>query len=55
MEIDFVRPLKPWYDSRYVDNIYNRPNKDESDEVFHAPDNYHENIKLTIVLVHQSS
>ena len=50
MEIDVVRPLKPLLYSRYVDDIYNRCKKDEFDEVFHALNNYHENIKLTTEL-----
>ena len=48
MEIDVVRPLKPLFYSRYVDDIYNRRRKDEFDDVFNALNNYHENIKLTI-------
>ena len=50
MEIDVVRPLKPLLYSRYVDDIYNRCKKDKFDEVFHALNNYCENIKLTIEL-----
>ena len=34
--------------SRYVDDIYNRRKKDEFDIVFHALNNYHENIKQKI-------
>ena len=48
IEIDVVCPLKPWYFSRYVVNICTRRRKDEFDEVFHALNNYHENIKLAI-------
>ena len=48
MEIEIVRPLKPLFYSRYVNDIYNRRKKDEFDKVFHALNNYHENIKLTI-------
>ena len=48
MEIEIVRPLKPLFYSRYVDDIYNRRKKDEFDQVFHALNNYYENIKLTI-------
>ena len=48
MEIDVVRPLKPLLYSRYVDDIYNRCKKDEFDEVFHALNNYHENIELAM-------
>ena len=33
-----------------MDDIYNRCKKNEFDEVFHALNNYHENIKLTIEL-----
>ena len=47
IEIDVAHPLKPMFYSRYVDDIYNRHRKDEFDGVFHALNNYHENIKLT--------
>ena len=46
--MEVVRPLKPLFHSRYVEDIYNRRKKDEFDKVFHALNNYHENIKLTI-------
>ena len=46
--MEVVRPLKPLFHNRYVNNIYNRRKKDEFDKVFHALNNYHENIKLTI-------
>ena len=39
MENEVVRPLKPLFYSRYVENIYNRRKKDEFDKVFHAPNN----------------
>ena len=45
MEIEFVRPLKPLFYSRYVDDICNRRKRDEFDKGFHALNNYHENIK----------
>ena len=48
IEIEVVRPLKPFFYSRYVDDIYNRQKKDEFDKVFHALNNYHENVKLMI-------
>ena len=48
MEIEVVVPLKPKFYRRYVDDIYNRRNKNEFDQVFHALNNYHHNIKLTI-------
>ena len=48
METEVVRPLKPLFYSRYVDDIYNRRRKDEFDKIFHALNNYHENVKLTI-------
>ena len=31
-----------------MDDTYNRRKKDEFDKVFHALNNFHENIKLTI-------
>ena len=48
MKIDVFRPLKPFFYSRYVNDIYNRRRKDDFDEVFHALNNYRENVKLTI-------
>ena len=47
MEI-VVHSLKPLFYSRYVDNIFNRHKIDQFDKVFHALNNYHENIKLMI-------
>ena len=44
MKIEVVRPLKPLFYSRYADDTYNRCKKDEFDKVFHALNNYHENI-----------
>ena len=48
MEIEVVRPLKPSLYSRYADDIHNGRKKDEFDKVFHALNNYYENIKLTL-------
>ena len=48
MENNVALPLKCLFYSRYVDDIYNRRRKDEFDEIFHALNNYHENINLTI-------
>ena len=48
MEIEVVRPLKPLFYSRYVDDVYNRRTEHEFDKVFHTLNNYHENIKSTI-------
>ena len=39
MEVDVVRPLKPLFHGRYLDDIYNRRRKDEFDKVFHAFNN----------------
>ena len=50
MENEVVRPLKPKFYRRYVDDIYNRRRKDEFDKVFYELNNYHQNIKLTIEL-----
>ena len=41
MEIEAVRPLKPLFYSRYVNDIYNRRNKDEFDKVFYTLNNYY--------------
>ena len=46
MEIEVVCLSKPLFYSRYVNNIYSRHKRDESDKFFHALNNYHENIKL---------
>ena len=48
IKIEVARPLKPLLYSRYAEDIYNRRKKNESDKVYYALNNYHENIKLTI-------
>ena len=48
IEVEVVRPLKPFFYSRCAKDIYNRRKKDEFDKVFHALNNYYENIKLTL-------
>ena len=45
MELEVARPLKALFYSRYVNDIYNRSKKHEFVKVFHALNNYHENIK----------
>ena len=55
MEDHVVPSLKSLFYSRYVIDVYNRLRKDEFDEVFHALNNCHENMLLTIELVHRRS
>ena len=52
MEFDVVKPLKPKLYKRYVDNIYSKRIKNQSDKLFEKLNNYHPNIhpnmKLTL-------
>ena len=48
MEADVVGPINPFFYERYVDDIYSLRKKDAQDQLFHARNNYHPNIKLTV-------
>ena len=48
MERDIVDPIKPIFYKRYVDDTYVRRKKGVPDNLFHALNNYHPNIKLTL-------
>ena len=52
MEFDVVKPLKPKLYKRYVDDIYGKRIKNQSDKLFEKLYNYHSNIhpnmKLTL-------
>lgn len=48
MEADVVSPINPILYERYVDDIYTRRIKGTEDMLFHALNNYHPNIKLTV-------
>ena len=48
MEFDVVKPLKPKLYKRYVDDIFSKRIKNQSDKLFEKLNNYHPNIKLTI-------
>ena len=48
MEKDVVIPLKPKFYCRYVDDPYNRRNKNQPDELFQKMNKYHPNINLTV-------
>ena len=48
MEQKVVKPIKPLFYKRYVDDTYRRRRKDKPDEMFEALNNFHPNIKLTI-------
>ena len=50
MEEDTVAPSKPLFYKRYVDDTYVRRKKNETDELYNAPNLYHQNIKLTAKL-----
>ena len=43
-----VIPLKPKFYCRYVDDTYNRRNKNQPDELFERMNKYHPNINLTV-------
>ncbi len=48
LENDVVRPTKPLFYKRYVDDIINRRSSNQPDVLFSAINNYHPNIKFTI-------
>ena len=48
METDIVVPMRPIFYKRYIDDIYNRRQKNTSDVLYDALNNYHPQIKLTI-------
>ena len=48
MEEDVVKPLKPIFYKRYVDNTYVKRKRNESDTLFDALNSYHPNIKFTL-------
>ena len=48
MEKDFVIPFKPKFYCRYVDDKYNRKNKNQPDELLQRMNKYHPNINLTV-------
>ena len=48
LEQDIVVPTSPIFYKRYVDDVYNRRNKDEIDTLFHNLNSYHPNMKFTV-------
>ena len=44
---EVVTPLKPKFYRRYVDDIFNRREKDAHDFLFNSLKNYNQNIKLS--------
>ena len=48
MEEDVVKPLKPIFYERYVDNTYVKRKRNEADTHFDALNPYHPNIKFTL-------
>ena len=48
METDVVVPIRPIFYKRYIAQIYNRRQKNTSDVLYEALNNYHRKIKLTI-------
>ena len=48
METDVVVPIRPIFHKRYVDDIYNRRQKNTCDVLYNAINNYHPKIKLTL-------
>ena len=47
-ENDVVKPLKPLFYKRYLDDIYSRRKKNCTDQLYHELNKYHPNINLTI-------
>ena len=48
MKEDVVKPLKPRFYKRYVDDTYVKRKCNESDTLFDALNSYHANIKFTL-------
>ena len=48
MEEDVVKPLKPTFYKRYVDDMYVKRKRNEADTLFDALNSYHPNIKFTL-------
>ena len=48
MEFDVVKPLKPKFYKRYVDDVYSKWIKNQPDKLLKKLNNYHPNIQLTI-------
>ena len=48
METDVVVPIRPIFYKRYIDDTYSRGQKNISDVLFDALNNYHPKIKLII-------
>ena len=49
-ENEVVKPMNPPFYKRFVDDIYSKRNKSQKDVLFEALNNFHPNIKLTIVV-----
>ena len=49
-ENDVVKPLKPVFHKRYVDDIYSRRKKNCTHHLYHELNNYHPNTNLTIAI-----
>ena len=49
-ENEVVKPMNPPFFKRLVDDIYSKRNKSQKDVLFEALNNFHPNIKLTIVV-----
>ena len=47
-ENEVVKPMKPSFYKRFVDDVYNKRNKSQQDALFEALNNFHPNKKLTI-------
>ena len=53
IETDVVVPIRPIFYKQYVDDIYNRRQKNTCDVLYGAISNYHPTIKLTIETIPQ--
>ena len=49
IETDVMVPIRPIFYKRYVDDIYNRRQKNAVDKLYDGFNNYHHKVKLTIV------
>ena len=53
-ENDVVKPMKPVFYKRYVDDIYSRSKKNCTDQLYHELNNYHSNINLLLKFILKS-
>ena len=48
IDTNIVVPIRPIFYKRYVDDVYNRRQKNTVDKLYNGLNNYHPKVKLTI-------